>query len=63
MNVNESVKARLQRPLGWLLAAALGFSCLLLSGCSTSVGVGMSVGVPVGDHGYISIGGNTGRWF
>lgn len=36
-------------------------SCLLLTGCNTNVGVGMSVGVPVGSHGYMSIG--TGRWF
>ncbi len=35
-------------------------SCLALAGCSGNVGVGMSVGVPVGNHGYMSIGG--GRW-
>lgn len=38
----------------------LSLACLMLAGCSGNVGVGMSVGVPVGDHGYISIGG--GRW-
>ena len=32
-------------------------ACTLLSGCSGNVGVGMSVGVPVGNHGYISVGG------
>lgn len=34
--------------------------CLQLGGCSSNVGVGLSVGVPIGDHGYISVGGN--RW-
>jgi predicted small secreted protein len=32
-----------------------------LAGCSGNVGVGLSVGVPIGDHGYMSIGGN--RWY
>ncbi len=40
--------------------AGLMLSCLLLAGCSGNVGVGMSVGVPIGDHGYMSVGG--GRW-
>jgi outer membrane biogenesis lipoprotein LolB len=44
-----------------ILVLLLGLACLLLSGCSGNVGVGMSVGVPIGDHGYISIGG--GNWF
>lgn len=35
--------------------------CLLLAGCSGNVGIGMSVGVPVGNHGYMSVG--TGRWY
>ncbi len=38
-------------------------SGLLLAGCNTSVGVGMSVGVPIGNHGYMSIGTGSGRWF
>jgi hypothetical protein len=33
---------------------------LSLSGCSGNVGVGVSVGVPIGNHGYMSVG--TGRW-
>lgn len=41
--------------------ALLAGACLALAGCSGNVGVGMSVGVPVGDHGYISLGG--GRWY
>jgi hypothetical protein len=33
---------------------------LSLGGCNGNVGVGVSVGVPVGKHGYMSVG--TGRW-
>ena len=36
-------------------------TCLQLAGCSGNVGVGISVGVPIGDHGHISVGG--GRWY
>ncbi|MGI9260659.1 MAG: hypothetical protein ACR2QR_01415 [Woeseiaceae bacterium] len=32
----------------------------LIAGCDANVGVGMSVGIPVGSHGYVSVGG--GRW-
>ena len=32
---------------------------LSLAGCNGNVGVGVSVGVPVGNHGYMSVG--TGR--
>lgn len=39
---------------------ALFLSCLLLGGCSGNVGVGLSVGVPIGNHGYMSVGGT--RW-
>jgi predicted small secreted protein len=41
--------------------AALLLSSLLLAGCSGNVGVGMSIGVPVGNHGYMSVGGS--RWY
>jgi hypothetical protein len=40
---------------------ALIVACLSLSGCSGNVGVGINVGVPVGSHGYISMG--TSRWY
>ena len=40
---------------------ALLTSCLLLGGCSGNVGVGLSVGVPIGNHGYMSVGGS--RWY
>jgi hypothetical protein len=36
-------------------------STLSLGSCSGGVGVGVSVGVPIGQHGYMSVG--TGRWF
>jgi len=39
----------------------LFLTCLLLAGCSGNVGVGMSVGIPVGSHGYVSVGGS--RWY
>ena len=32
----------------------------LIAGCSGNVGVGLNVGVPIGDHGYMSLG--THRW-
>lgn len=41
----------------WVLLA----SSVLLTGCDGNVGVGVSVGVPIGDHGYMSIGGR--RWY
>jgi hypothetical protein len=42
------------------LSLLLGAS-LLLGGCSGNVGVGLSVGVPIGNHGYMSVGGS--RWY
>ncbi len=41
-------------------AASLVIAALLLSGCAGNVGVGVSVGVPVGNHGYMSVGAS--RW-
>ena len=38
----------------------LGVSVLAVNGCGGVVGVGMSVGVPVGTHGYMSVGAS--RW-
>lgn len=34
---------------------------LALAGCSGNVGVGMNVGIPIGNHGYISVGGHN--WY
>ena len=44
----------------WMVAGLLLVS-LLLAGCDGNVGVGVSVGVPVGNNGYMSVGGS--RWF
>ena len=41
--------------------AALLWACLALSACNANIGVGLNVGVPIGNHGYMSIG--TGRWY
>ena len=41
-----------------IMIVLLGLCCLMLAGCSGNVGVGMSVGVPVGNHGYVSLGGH-----
>ncbi len=40
--------------------AALLMTALSMAGCSGNVGVGLSVGVPIGNHGYMSVGGT--RW-
>lgn len=39
---------------------ALLLTTISLAGCSGNVGVGMSIGVPIGNHGYMSVGGT--RW-
>ncbi len=39
---------------------AVVLTSLSLAGCNGNVGVGVSVGVPVGNHGYMSVGGT--RW-
>ena len=41
--------------------AVLLLVSLFLGGCSGNVGVGVSVGVPIGNHGYMSVG--SSRWF
>jgi len=50
----------MKRKTRWIGIGLLTLACLLLTGCSGNVGVGVSVGVPIGNHGYISVGGN--RW-
>jgi predicted small secreted protein len=42
-----------------LLVSLLATSSLLAS-CSGNVGVGLNVGIPIGDHGYMSLG--TSHW-
>lgn len=50
------------KSMGRIWIALLFGSALMfgLSGCNTSVGVGVSVGVPVGSHGHVSVGAS--RW-
>jgi predicted small secreted protein len=43
-----------------ILLVMLLASSTLIAGCSGNVGVGLNVGVPIGNHGYMSIGGS--RW-
>ena len=57
MNGRETMR----RCMRMMAVLALLVSTLSLSGCSGNVGVGLSVGVPVGNHGYMSVG--TSRWY
>lgn len=57
MNLEQTMKFLPRK----LYLAALLLLCLALTGCSGNVGIGMSVGVPIGDHGYMSIGGRN--WY
>lgn len=43
-----------------LFALVLAASALVAA-CSGNVGVGVNVGIPIGNHGHMSIG--TGRWY
>ena len=43
-----------------ILVLLLSLCCLMLAGCSGNVGVGMSVGVPVGSNGHVRVCGH--RW-
>jgi hypothetical protein len=51
----------MRRTIRTIGVLALLASMLSLAGCSGNVGVGVSVGVPVGNYGYMSIG--TSRWY
>jgi hypothetical protein len=42
-------------------ALAVLAATLSLGGCSANVGVGLNVGIPVGNHGYVSVG--THSWY
>ena len=44
--------------IAWL---AVILACSILAGCN--VGVGMSIGVPIGHHGHINVGLGHGGWF
>ncbi len=43
-----------------IVLVAVLLTTLSLAGCQGNVGIGMSVGVPVGNHGRVSVGGT--RW-
>lgn len=45
---------------GIIQIALLVVISLMLVGCNPNVGVGISIGVPIGNHGYMSVG--TSRW-
>jgi len=51
----------MRRGIRLAAVAALLVSMLAIAGCSGNVGVGISVGVPVGNYGYMSVG--TSRWY
>ncbi len=36
-------------------------SSAIIAGCSGNVGVGLNVGIPIGNHGYMSLGTNHWR--
>jgi predicted small secreted protein len=40
---------------------AIVLTSLSLASCSGNVGIGLSVGVPIGNHGYMSVGGTHWR--
>jgi hypothetical protein len=61
MSIHEMNRSSRANWLRRALVVLLTGICLMLAGCSSNVGVGLSVGVPIGDHGYISVGGN--RWY
>lgn len=51
----------MRKVIRFVAAVALLISTLSLSGCTGNVGVGVSVGIPIGNHGYMSVG--TSRWY
>lgn len=61
MNRQERKSTDMKTGITAKLATGLVLTCLALYGCSSSVGVGLSVGVPIGNHGYISVGSNMWR--
>jgi len=58
MSEGDDTMRKLIHGLGLILL--LGY-CLALAGCSGNVGIGVSVGVPVGNHGYVSVGSSHWR--
>jgi hypothetical protein len=58
--MKERQMRRIIRRAGVLAVLATALS---LGGCSAKVGVGLNVGVPIGDHGYINVGTGSNRWY
>jgi hypothetical protein len=58
MSIENALRGVSLRRAGVLVLAVI---TLMLGGCNANVGVGVSVGVPIGDNGYLSVG--SGRWF
>ena len=58
--MKEFSMRKIIRRAGVLAVVAVSLS---LGGCSGNVGVGLSVGVPIGNHGYINVGTGTSRWY
>ncbi len=50
----------MHRQMTKLKLIALLIVSMFLASCNANVGVGMSVGVPVGSHGYMTVSGS--RW-
>jgi hypothetical protein len=50
----------MQRVRRFVAVLAILITSLNLAACDGNVGVGVSVGVPIGNHGYMSVGGT--RW-
>jgi hypothetical protein len=50
----------MQRVRRFVAVLAILITSLNLAGCDGNVGVGVSVGVPIGNHGHMSVGGT--RW-
>ena len=57
----RSERDRRRTAMRRLSLALLIVATLMLGGCNANVGVGVNVGVPIGNNGYMSVG--TGRWF
>jgi len=51
----------MRKLIRFVAAVAVVGAALTLGGCAADVGVGLNVGVPIGDHGHINIG--TGGWY
>jgi len=51
----------MRKSLRKIVFVAVLATSTLVAGCSGNIGVGLNVGVPIGNHGYMSVG--TSRWW